>query len=503
MPIRHCQKCGLKVLIDESQAAANPFYCQRCTTAMKSSDQPEPAPAASGNTPVRRDVPQAVTAPSAAAAPAASPSFAAPSSPGPSRATVKVLCPYCKASFNGRVPQKPARGACPVCQKELILLPNGDIRPSSGFDVAKWQDEVKSALPPPPEEEPEPVRAAGPPPVPEKQSGTRLLIKKYAAEAPPAAAKADTGTRILSRKQAEPTPVPLSKSPEPQEPQAELPEWLDDKKPSRPTTDEIIRSKEQQRDPAQTEAEEDLPAESLESPGRIEEPAPVPVKPRILIKPPGARPAAAPPPPPPPPPEPELLPEPEPEPPPAPAARPAQGPKRPGTVRRPEPAAPAFASSEATGGGKVFVAWAIVVLPLVACPVLLNSRDKFKDTPVVKLGGMFRKGFFELDKKLFPPPPPPKALPPPPEEKKVELPPEPPPKPDPDQRKKEDIRLQHLNDEILRLTRDEKGFRVAESPEQKKKYDELHSLIEDKKGQYKRGCEMYKQSYGEEFQPNR
>ncbi|HLF94578.1 MAG TPA: hypothetical protein VJB14_14030, partial [Planctomycetota bacterium] len=38
MPIRHCQKCGLKVLIDESQAGANPFYCQRCTTAMKGPD---------------------------------------------------------------------------------------------------------------------------------------------------------------------------------------------------------------------------------------------------------------------------------------------------------------------------------------------------------------------------------------------------------------------------------------------------------------------------------
>jgi hypothetical protein len=498
MPIRHCQKCGLKVLIDESQAGANPFYCQRCTTAMKSSDQPEPA--ASGNTPVRRDVPQAVSAPAASHAPSPSHS-AGPTGPGPSRATVKVLCPYCKASFNGRVPQKPARGACPVCQKELILLPNGDIRPSSGFDVSRWQEEVKTA--PPPEPEPEPVHADGPPPVPERQSGTRLLIKKYAAEPPsspaPVAAKADTGTRILSRKQAEPTPVPLAKSSEPQELQAELPDWLDDKKPAKPATDELIRSKEQERDPARTEADEEMPVEAAEEPPRMEEPPPQPVKPRILIKPPGARAAAAPPPPPPPPsPEPELLP--EPEPPPAPVARPSLGPKKPGTVRRPEAAA--AAPSAQTGGGKVFVAWAIVVLPLVACPVLLSSRDKFKDTPVVKLGGMFRKGFFELDKKLFPPPPPPKAPPPPVEEKKVERPPEPPPKPDPEQQKKDELAIAHLNDEIHRLERDEKQARVAETPEQKKKYDELHALILQKKSQYDQKREGYRKMWGSDFDPN-
>src|SRR5919198_1129045 len=120
MPIRHCQKCGLKVLIDESQAGTNPFYCQRCTTAMKGQEgaaapvapKPVPAPAAASS---RSDP-------------------AAPSVPGAAKAaTVRVLCPYCKASFNGRVPQKPARGSCPVCQKELILLPNGDIKPAAGF----------------------------------------------------------------------------------------------------------------------------------------------------------------------------------------------------------------------------------------------------------------------------------------------------------------------------------------------------------------------------------
>jgi len=56
MPIRHCQKCGLKVLIDESQTGANPFYCQRCTAAMKNANSEasaEPAAAAPAHGPHR------------------------------------------------------------------------------------------------------------------------------------------------------------------------------------------------------------------------------------------------------------------------------------------------------------------------------------------------------------------------------------------------------------------------------------------------------------------
>ena len=52
MPIRLCQKCGLKVLIDESQAGTNPFYCQRCTTAMKGQENASAvAPAIKNPTP--------------------------------------------------------------------------------------------------------------------------------------------------------------------------------------------------------------------------------------------------------------------------------------------------------------------------------------------------------------------------------------------------------------------------------------------------------------------
>ena len=35
MPIRHCQKCGLRALIDESQSTRNPFLCQRCAASEK------------------------------------------------------------------------------------------------------------------------------------------------------------------------------------------------------------------------------------------------------------------------------------------------------------------------------------------------------------------------------------------------------------------------------------------------------------------------------------
>src|SRR5204862_6033466 len=175
MPIRLCQKCGLKVLIDESQAGTNPFYCQRCTTAMKGQENAAPGP---GSLPPANN-------------PTPSPVMGNRSEPaGPvvgaaKSATVRVLCPYCKASFNGRVPQKPARGSCPVCQKELILLPNGDIKPAAGFDLNSWQSDQAGGTAP----AAEPV-ADAPAAPPIKESNTRMLVKKYAA-APPPAAKLD------------------------------------------------------------------------------------------------------------------------------------------------------------------------------------------------------------------------------------------------------------------------------------------------------------------------
>src|SRR4029077_2610131 len=135
----------------------------------------------------------------------------AASAPGAAKAaTVRVLCPYCKASFNGRVPQKPARGSCPVCQKELILLPNGDIKPAARFDLGQYQGEPGGGRSPEPAAEP----AAAEP----KESGTRLLVKKYAAEPPPAARPA--------AKRSDPVSVPADTDAS-DEPSA-LPGWLDD-----------------------------------------------------------------------------------------------------------------------------------------------------------------------------------------------------------------------------------------------------------------------------------
>ncbi len=116
MPIRHCTKCGLKVLVNDAQAATADFLCQRCATG----------------------------------GPAAKP----PSAGG--RPSVKCTCPFCKASFSGGIPSKPAKGACPVCRKDLILLPDGNIQGAAGFDIAAWQREQDAKKPAVEEAFPEP-----------------------------------------------------------------------------------------------------------------------------------------------------------------------------------------------------------------------------------------------------------------------------------------------------------------------------------------------------------
>jgi len=470
MPIRLCQKCGLKVLIDESQAGTNPFYCQRCTTAMKGQEN-APAPGPSG--PARNPTPSPV-----AMANRSDP--AAPSVGAAKAATVRVLCPYCKASFNGRVPQKPARGSCPVCQKELILLPNGDIKPAAGFDLGSWQNEPAAA------KSPEPAASAEP-----KESGTRLLVKKYAAESPAAAAPA--------AKRAEPVSAPADT--DVSDENNPLPGWLDDTGAGGRGGGES--------EPVQPQPETDVNLDVVEPPKaeeKIEEEPPPPPPPPARAKAPIAakqpsmlsgRPpsAVAPAPSLPPEPEVDLLP---PDPPPR--KQTARLSKAPLLSKPPEPVGAASAGGE-TGGGKVFLALFLAVLPLAAGAGLLTNQDKLKSDVVLKLGKRFTTGFGKLHEKLFPTPPPPP--PPKPVEKapEPEPPKEEPPKPDPEQQKKDEAAMSSLYTGILREKRDLKQSLVAATPEQKAKLDQVQKDIEAKEARLKSMQDIYRRMYGKDYDP--
>ena len=482
MPIRLCQKCGLKVLIDESQAGTNPFYCQRCTTAMKGQEggaapmaakNPTPSPVLSAS----RSDPAAPSVPAAAKA-----------------ATVRVLCPYCKASFNGRVPQKPARGSCPVCQKELILLPNGDIKPAAGFDLGQWQNE--GAAP----KAPEPAVAAAGPEV--KESGTRLLVKKYAAEAPAAA----PAPRAVARA-SEPV-APAAETDTAEEPAA-LPGWLDDSAQGgapvrpQPETDMAIDVVEPPK--------RDEPADAPEEVTIQDDPPPPPPPPQPSVRarspvvakmptiPSGRPPTAVVPPPEKSEPEPELLPE-EPAPKPRPFNRVPSGERK---SPAPAPVGAAAADPGETGGGKVFLAFILVLLPVGACAGLLSSPQALKNDLVKKIGARFVTGFAKLDQKLFPPPPPPKPVI---EEKKPE--PEPvkeePPKPDAGQQKKDEAAMSTLYTQIIRESRDLKSNLVAATPDQKERLQNtVGKDIDAKKEKLKQQQDMYRKMYGKDYDPSK
>jgi len=124
MPIKSCTRCGLKVLVDAQAANVEDFLCTRC-------------------------------APNAAPAPASAPP---PRPAGGKRPSVKVTCPYCGASFSGSKPSRPAKGGCPVCQKELVLLPDGTIQAAATFNLSSWQKEKKSASNPPSSPPPAPAQ---------------------------------------------------------------------------------------------------------------------------------------------------------------------------------------------------------------------------------------------------------------------------------------------------------------------------------------------------------
>src|SRR5205085_601066 len=126
-----------------------------------------------------------------------------------------------------------------------------------------------------------------------------------------------------------------------------------------------------------------------------------------------------------------------------------------------------------TGGGKVFLALILALLPIGVCAGLLNQRPMLaKNELVKKIGARFMAGFAKLDQKLFPPPPPPKPVL---EEKKPE--PEPPkeepPKPDPDQQKKDEAAMSTLYTQIVREQRDLKSNLVGADETQKARLEPI------------------------------
>jgi hypothetical protein len=451
MPIRHCQKCGLKVLIDESQAGANPFYCQRCTTAMKGPDSAgdDLLSAAAAPPPLKRTP---VPAPAAVAV--------AP----PKSATVKVLCPYCKASFNGRIPQKPARGSCPVCQKELILLPNGDIRPAAGFDINQWQSE-------------------GEKPAAVKESGTKLLVKKYSAEAasaPPPPRK-EGGTKVLARKAPEPPPPPPPPpAPLPPDETADdqsvaLPSWLDDtgeaRKSSKPPADAPMPAPE--TDEAAAVRLDDLPPAG---PPIEDEPPPPPEPPPVAV---------LPPPPPPSRPQPATS-----------RKSAAASAGRRVTERR---AVPAGASGP-TGTGKFMFALFLAALPVIACGVLLGIRPKLQGTVIEKLGVRFAKGFRELHDRLNPP----EAKPAPkPEAPKPPPPPEEPVKPDAVEQARDENEMIQLHGSIRRTERDINQLSVGANDQQKADIEKMRGAQKEREAKLDMLVERYKKTYGKEYDPRK
>jgi hypothetical protein len=201
-------------------------------------------------------------------------------------------------------------------------------------------------------------------------------------------------------------------------------------------------------------------------------------------------------------PEVDLMPQdppPPPPPPPGPRVRVASGTRR--SAAPPPPAEPVYAGGE-TGGGKVFFALILALLPIAACAALLASPNILKNEQIKKFAPRFSKGLQVLHTKLFPPivekPAPPPPPPPPKEETKEE-----PPKADPQQQKKDGDKISNLFAEIKRGERDLKQSSVAATPEQQKDLDKVRTALEDKKARYAQMRETYQKMYGTEYDPEK
>jgi len=51
----------------------------------------------------------------------------------PESGPFRLSCPSCKGNFTGRLPARAAKGLCPLCKKDLVLLPDGKIQSKNEY----------------------------------------------------------------------------------------------------------------------------------------------------------------------------------------------------------------------------------------------------------------------------------------------------------------------------------------------------------------------------------
>jgi hypothetical protein len=220
-----------------------------------------------------------------------------------------------------------------------------------------------------------------------------------------------------------------------------------------------------------------------------EEPAPAPLPEEA---PPPETPVEEPPPPPPPPPKP--LPPTSRKPATAPpvSSRGATAPSRRGSIDHAAPAA--------TGMGKVLLAFFLMIIPVVACPIVYNGRGGLRE-PIGKIGTQFSDGFHALYLQICPPPKRSRSATPPPPEKKADASPGEKARPGPEDQKRDEEEIQKLWADYMREKRtvDQKavGATGAEKDLIQKAQDELKRKLDAVNELRAR----YKTAYGKDFDP--
>lgn len=169
MPIRHCQNCGIKIIVDDDKATVFPFYCDLCHTksAMVSSVKTGGEPLQAAETKVDASL----------------------------QKKSESVCPNCNLILTIKVAEKPIKSRCPECSRDILLLPDGSVRLIEDPDLLKFarQPEAKSGSSQSlkPAVAPKPASSASLKPAPKAQVPTST------SKSTPAAKKVDPVPRIV------------------------------------------------------------------------------------------------------------------------------------------------------------------------------------------------------------------------------------------------------------------------------------------------------------------
>ena len=158
------------------------------------------------------------------------------------------------------------------------------------------------------------------------------------------------------------------------------------------------------------------------------------------------------------------------------------------------------AAPVATGMGKILLAFFLMIIPVVACPIVYNGRGGLRG-PIEKIGTQFSAGFHAIYLQISPPPKRSRSATPPPPEKKAEAAADEKARPGPEDQKRDEEEIQKQWIDYMREKRTVDQKAVGATDAEKEQIQKVQDELKKKLDAINELRTRYKTTYGKDFDP--